>query len=91
MLANDKRRSHTIVVRWNDAPIGHFLANYDSSLSFEYTIDINPAPANELGLKSVLYKKEKDQDQEAEMRNHKFRGSKIEKGRVVDHLGGFWI
>ena len=50
-------RSHSIVVRWNDAPIGHFLANYDSSLSFEYTIDINPAPANALGLKSVLYKK----------------------------------
>lgn len=45
-----------MTVRWNDAPIGDFLANYDSSLSFEYTIDVNPSPANELGLKSVLYK-----------------------------------
>jgi len=43
----------------NDIFTGHFLANYDSSLSFEYTIDIDPAPQNELGLKSVLYKKEK--------------------------------
>ncbi len=51
-----KIRSHTIIVRWNDAPIGHFLTNYDSKLSFEYTIDINPSPTNELGLKSVLYK-----------------------------------
>ena len=51
-------KSHSIVVRWNDAPIGHFLTNYDSSLSFEYTIDINPGPLNELGLKSVLYKKD---------------------------------
>ena len=52
-----KIRSHSIIVRWNDAPIGHFLTHYDSSLSFEYTIDISPCPANELGLKSVLYKK----------------------------------
>ncbi len=58
VLPSQKIKSHSIIVRWNDAPIGHFLANYDSSLSFEYTIDINPAPQNELGLKSVLYKKE---------------------------------
>ena len=51
-------KSHCIVVRWNDAPIGHFLANYDGGLSFEYTIDIEPGPASELGLKSVLYKNE---------------------------------
>ena len=49
-------KSHSIVVRWNDAPIGHFLANYDGSLSFEYTVDIDPGPSTELGLKSVLYK-----------------------------------
>ena len=49
-------KSHSIIVRWNDAPIGHFLANYDSSLSFEYTVDISPGPSAELGLKSVLYK-----------------------------------
>ena len=58
VLPGQKIKSHSIIVRWNDAPISHFLANYDSSLSFEYTIDINPSPANELGLKSVLYKKE---------------------------------
>jgi hypothetical protein len=52
-----KIRSHSIIVRWNDAPIGHFLTHYDSKLSFEYTIDISPSPANELGLKSVLYKR----------------------------------
>ena len=51
-------KSHCIVVRWDDAPIGHFLANYDGGLSFEYTIDIEPGPASELGLKSVLYKNE---------------------------------
>ena len=69
-------KSHSIIVRWNDAPIGHFLANYDNSLSFEYTIgivtsltsketssdswwaDISPGPATELGLKSVLYRRE---------------------------------
>ena len=61
-LAGGGPKAHSIVVRWNDAPIGHFLANYDSSLSFEYTIDINPAPANALGLKSVLYKKEEDKN-----------------------------
>ena len=33
-------KSHAIIVRWNDAPIGHFLAHYDNQLSFEYTIDI---------------------------------------------------
>ena len=53
-------KSHSIIVRWNDAPIGHFLANYDNSLSFEYTVDIKPGPANEIGIKSVLYKKEED-------------------------------
>ena len=53
-----KTKSHSIIVRWNDAPIGHFLANYDQKLSFEYTIDISPGPATELGLKSVLYKKD---------------------------------
>ncbi len=58
VLPSQKIKSHSIIVRWNDAPIGHFLANYDGSLSFEYTIDINPAPQNELGLKSVLYKKD---------------------------------
>ncbi|XP_059090515.1 uncharacterized protein LOC131886258 isoform X2 [Tigriopus californicus] len=57
VVPNQKIKSHSIIVRWNDAPISHFLANYQSSLSFEYTIDIHPAPANELGLKSVLYKK----------------------------------
>jgi len=57
-----KTKSHSIIVRWNDAPIGHFLANYDSSLSFEYTIDIEPSPATELGLKSVLYKKEEEEE-----------------------------
>ena len=51
-------KSHSIVVRWNDAPIGHFLANYDGNLSFEYTIDIDPGPSAELGLKSVLYRNE---------------------------------
>ena len=51
-------KSHSIVVRWNDAPIGHFLANYDGNLSFEYTIDIDPGPSSELGLKSVLYRNE---------------------------------
>jgi hypothetical protein len=29
--------------------------------SFEYTIDIEPSPATEMGLKSVLYKKEEDE------------------------------
>ena len=53
-------KSHSIIVRWNDAPIGHFLANYDKKLSFEYTIDISPGPATELGLKSVLYMKDED-------------------------------
>lgn len=57
VVPNQKIKSHSIIVRWNDAPISHFLANYQSSLSFEYTIDIHPAPVNELGLKSVLYKK----------------------------------
>ena len=36
------------------------MANYDTSLSFEYTVDIKPGPANEIGIKSVLYKKEED-------------------------------
>ena len=58
--AHLKTKSHSIIVRWNDAPIGHFLANYDKKLSFEYTIDISPGPATELGLKSVLYKKDED-------------------------------
>ena len=62
VLPNQKLRSHSIVVRWNDAPIGHFLAHYDASLSFEYTIDINPGPVAEMGLKSVLYKKDSDAD-----------------------------
>ena len=39
---------------------GHFLANYDSSLSFEYTIDIKPGPSSEIGIKSVLYKKDEE-------------------------------
>ena len=30
--------------------------------SFEYTIDIEPSPATELGLKSVLYKKEEEEE-----------------------------
>ena len=38
----------------------HFLANNDNTLSFEYTIDISPGPATELGLKSVLYKKDEE-------------------------------
>jgi len=58
VIPNNKIKSHSIVVRWNDAPIGHFLANYDGNLSFEYTIDINPGPSTELGLKSVLYRNE---------------------------------
>lgn len=58
VIPNQKTKSHAIVVRWNDAPIGHFLAHYDNKLSFEYTIDISPGPATELGLKSVLYKKD---------------------------------
>ena len=62
ILPNQKLRSHSIIVRWNDAPIAHFLANYDASLSFEYTIDISPSPVAEIGLKSVLYKKDSDQD-----------------------------
>merc|ERR1719323_2634797 len=60
VIPNNKIKSHSIIVRWNDAPIGHFLANYDSSLSFEYTIDINPGPSTELGLKSVLFKNDLD-------------------------------
>merc|ERR1719483_2048342 len=60
IIPNQKTKSHSIIVRWNDAPIGHFLANYDKKLSFEYTIDISPGPATELGLKSVLYKKDED-------------------------------
>ena len=63
ILPNQKIRSHSIIVRWNDAPIAHFLANYDASLSFEYTIDISPSPVAEIGLKSVLYKKDNDQDE----------------------------
>ena len=63
ILPNQKLRSHSIIVRWNDAPIAHFLANYDASLSFEYTIDISPSPVAEIGLKSVLYKKDNDQDE----------------------------
>ena len=30
--------------------------------SFEYPIDIEPSPATELGLKSVLYKKEEEEE-----------------------------
>ena len=63
VLPNQKLRSHSIIVRWNDAPIAHFLANYDASLSFEYTIDISPSPVAEIGLKSVLYKRDSDQDE----------------------------
>lgn len=58
VIPNQKAKSHAIIVRWNDAPIGHFLAHYDNQLSFEYTIDISPGPATELGLKSVMYKKD---------------------------------
>jgi hypothetical protein len=58
VLPNRTIKSRSIVVRWNDAPIGHFLANYNATLAFEYTVDINPAPENELGLKSVMYKKD---------------------------------
>ena len=39
-MTSSQTKSHAIVVRWNDAPIGHFLAHYDNKLSFEYTIDI---------------------------------------------------
>ena len=39
-MVSSQTKSHAIVVRWNDAPIGHFLAHYDNKLSFEYTIDI---------------------------------------------------
>ena len=69
ILPNQKLRSHSIIVRWNDAPIAHFLANYDASLSFEYTIDISPSPVAEIGLKSVLYKKDNEQD-ETQPTNH---------------------
>ena len=71
-LPNQKLRSHSIIVRWNDAPIANFLANYDASLSFEYTIDISPSPVAEIGLKSVLYKKDNDQD-ESELINQPSR------------------
>lgn len=65
ILPNQKLRSHSIIVRWNDAPIAHFLANYDASLSFEYTIDISPSPVAEIGLKSVLYKKDSEQQDDS--------------------------
>ena len=58
VLPNRTVKSRSIIVRWNDAPIGHFLTNYNGALAFEYTIDITPTPANEFGLKSVLYKKD---------------------------------
>lgn len=58
VLPNRTVTSRSIIVRWNDAPISHFLANYNATLAFEYTIDISPSPANDLGLKSVLYKKD---------------------------------
>ena len=38
VLPNRTVKSRSIIVRWNDAPIGHFLSNYNSSLAFEYTI-----------------------------------------------------
>ena len=43
-MVSAQTKSHAIVVRWNDAPIGHFLAHYDNKLSFEYTIDIRYIP-----------------------------------------------
>lgn len=58
VLPNRTVKSRSIIVRWNDAPIGHFLTTYNSALAFEYTIDITPTPANEFGLKSVLFKKD---------------------------------
>ena len=58
VLPNRTVKSRSIIVRWNDAPIGKFLTNYNGRLAFEYTIDISPAPANEFGLKSVLFKKD---------------------------------
>jgi len=58
VLPNRTVKSRSIIVRWNDAPIGHFLTNYNAALAFEYTIDITPCPANEFGLKSVLFKKD---------------------------------
>merc|ERR1719362_2305839 len=30
VIPSQKTKSHAIVVRWNDAPIGHFLAHYDN-------------------------------------------------------------
>ena len=38
VLPNRTIKSRSIIVRWNDAPIGHFLANYNATLAFEYTI-----------------------------------------------------
>ena len=38
VLPNRTVKSRSIIVRWNDAPIGHFLSNYNSNLAFEYTI-----------------------------------------------------
>ena len=58
VLPNRTVKSRSIIVRWNDAPIGHFLTTYNRNLAFEYTIDISPTPDNEFGLKSVLFKKE---------------------------------
>ena len=38
VLPNRTVKSRSIIVRWNDAPIGHFLTNYNAALAFEYTI-----------------------------------------------------
>ncbi|XP_071748623.1 uncharacterized protein [Lepeophtheirus salmonis] len=59
-VISNGEKTLNINIKWNDAPIGHFLTNYDSSLSFEYTVDISPSPLNELGLKSILYKRDED-------------------------------
>ena len=58
MLPNRTIKSRSIIVRWNDAPIGKFITSYNGALAFEYTIDITPSPANEFGHKSVLFKKD---------------------------------
>ena len=41
VLPNRTVKSRSIIVRWNDAPIGHFLTNYNAALAFEYTIGNN--------------------------------------------------
>lgn len=77
VLPNRTVKSRSIIVRWNDAPIGKFITGYNGALAFEYTIDITPAPANEFGLKSVLFKKDNVNNGCAPNSND-IEGSKVE-------------